>query len=351
MPGIRLRAVIAAVAFSLCVLPAAAYAVQAAEVTDYADDIPGSVLPGSPFTGDLNETTDPDDVFQLNLSAGQNLFVKMTGAAGSDFELYVFPPNTASVMGTTPASVYSETPGTSSERIVLRGVPVSGRYYLDAWAFAGSGAYTITYGFPTVQPTLASSAKSSVSWGGTAVVNGTMRAPGDVPVIGETVYLYGKGYRQSSFVKVGEAKTDATGAYSFSVKPTSGTRYRARFFGSPTYLPADAADVQVTPYAYLTRPTAPSTTKVGARFTSAGYLKPRHAAGSKSVKLSCYRLEDNVWRVRKTVYATCSDYSSYTKYGASVTLPYRGRWKIVASVPADALHLTTSTTARYVTVQ
>lgn len=349
----RIRVALVVALFTLIVAPVAALALTAAETTDYADDILGgsaSPMPGSPFTGDLNEVTDPDDVFQLDLTAGQNFFVKMAGAAGSDFDLYLFPPGTASVAGTTPASMYSETSGASSERILYQNVPVSGRYFLDAWAFAGSGTYTITYGFPSVTPSLLATAPTTVAWAGGAVVRGTMQTPSQSPVAGETVYVYAKGYRDSTFKKVAQDVTDATGAYAVTVKPSSVTRYRVRFLGSPAYLPVTAPDLTVSPYAYLTSPTAPSTVKASASFTSVGYLKPRHTAGTKPVKLSCYRLENNVWRVRKTVYATCSNYGTYSKYVARYSLPYKGRWKVTASVPADALHLTTATRPRYLTV-
>lgn len=353
MLGRRMRLALAVALLALAAAPVVALGVTATEAVDYADDITAgaaSVMPSSPFTGDLNDVTDTDDVFQINVTAGQNLYLRMTGPADSDFDLYVFPPGTQSVAGTMPASVYSETPGTSSERILYENVPVTGRYFVDAWAFSGSGTYTIAYGFPSVTPSLDATAPTTVSWGGSAVVSGTMRTPTSAPVAGETVYVYAKGYRDASFKKVGEAVTDGSGRYAVSVRPSSVTRYRVRFFGSPTYLPVTAPDVTVSPYAYLTRPTAPSTAKVGATFSSAGYLKPRHTAGTKPVKLSCYRLENNVWRVRKTVYATCYNYGTYSKYVARYSLPYKGKWKVTASVPADAMHLTTSTSPRYMSV-
>jgi Tol biopolymer transport system component len=64
-----------------------------------------------------------------------------------------------------------------------------------------------------------------------------------------------------------------------------------------------------------------------------GYLSSRHAAGSYPVSLSCYRLEDGAWVLRKTVSLKIARgrVRNRSKYAGYVRLPLRGRWKVVAT--------------------
>ncbi len=71
----------------------AVYAVAAAS----DDDIPGVGAPASPITGTLDENTDWSDVYRVWLNAGQTLSVSMSGAAGTDFDIYLYAPNATSV--------------------------------------------------------------------------------------------------------------------------------------------------------------------------------------------------------------------------------------------------------------
>jgi hypothetical protein len=344
----RIRVAVVAAVIALVAVPFSARAMMGA-ATD--DDVSSAVaLRSSPTTGTVDQATDLDDVYRVDLTAGKWIYASLSGASGSDFDLYLFGPGTRSVSTTQAAVAYSETPKSSSERILYQ-VKTSGTHYLDVWAYGGTGSYSVTYGFPTAKPSVSATGPAICEWESSVPIAGTVTDAGGKAATGEKVYLYAKPYGASSYSKLAEVKTNTAGAYSFTVKPKSQTRYQVRHLGSSKFLPTTASVVTVTPRAYLTKPTAPGTVTKGVQFTSIGYLKPRHPAGGKNVKLTCYRREAGVWAARKTVYAVSANYSTYTKYTARFTLPYSGDWKIVASVSGDGQHAQTTSAARYRTVR
>lgn len=320
------------------------------------DDVPGVPLPQSGFRERLDATAaveadrDLSDSYEVELAAGQWLNVSMTGSVGTDFDLYLYGSEAATTLGSQRAVAHSEKQGTSSERILYQAV-TSGKYYVVAHAFGGAGAYQIKYGFPSETPVLTASAPANVGWGEKARITGTMIGSKG-PVSGATVRIYAKEAGVSSWRKAATTKTDASGAYAVDLTPKKRTAYQTRYVGSSAYLPSKAADVSVIPFAYLTRPSAPRTVKAGVAFTSKGDLKPRHTAGARSVKVLCYRRElqsDGRYRyvLRKTFSAVNENYSTYTKYSARITLPAKGKWRMVAKIEGDSTHATTVSGGRY----
>ncbi|TLM98526.1 MAG: hypothetical protein FDZ75_02160, partial [Actinobacteria bacterium] len=106
-------------------------------------NIPGVPLAASPVSGTLDSSTDTDDVQSVLLGAGQTLTVSLTGAAGTDFDLWLFGPDATDVDDATQAVAKSRL-GSYPETIEYK-APVTGVYYLDAFADTGSGAYTMTW--------------------------------------------------------------------------------------------------------------------------------------------------------------------------------------------------------------
>ncbi len=102
---------------------------------------------------------------------------------------------------------------------------------------------------------------------------------------------------------------------------------------------------------YLSRPSGPKSITHGVAFTSTGYLKPRHTAGTKPVRIQCYRKVSGVYRLKKTYYAKVSNYSSYSKYKASVKLPDRGSWRIRAYYPTTTTNYSKVSTYRNITAK
>lgn len=110
---------------------------------EFDDDIPGRPLPPSPVTGTVSAVGDPDDVFSVDLSAGDELTLQLAGAPGTDFDLYIFGPGNTTVDGSEPSLAHAV--GQSYPERLTYVATTAGRYYVDVYAYAGSGGYTLTY--------------------------------------------------------------------------------------------------------------------------------------------------------------------------------------------------------------
>ena len=145
--------------------------------------------------------------------------------------------------------------------------------------------------------------------------------------------------------------TGAGGTFKTKVTPTRRTLYRAHFSGDDAHAPSSSAMRVVKPRVRLTTPDAPSNAQRGRSFTVSGYLEPRHIAGTSAVMLDCYRYRSGAWTLRKTVVAVASNYRTYTRYRASVSLQSVGSWRIRARHAADGWNAATWSGERRVTVR
>jgi hypothetical protein len=127
------------------------------------------------------------------------------------------------------------------------------------------------------------------------------------------------------------------------------TWYRLRYAGDALNSPTTSPTAMIAPRVSLTRPSARTALSADVRFTSIGYLEPRHPAGQRTIRIKCYKKIGGVWRLKKTVRAVNLNYRTYTKYRARFALPSRGYWKLLAYHPSDALHAATLSRPRYVT--
>ena len=135
---------------------------------------------------------------------------------------------------------------------------------------------------------------------------------------------------------------------------TRAYKFRAAWAGADEYGPSESLVVVVKPKVYLGAPVAPLTIKEDVAFVVYGTLKPRHSPGwNKAVKLYCYRknLLTGVWVLKKTVWCKTIDYSTYSRYRVSLTLPSTGKWKLRAYAPEDARHAATWSASTYRTVK
>ncbi len=108
----------------------------------------GVYVSPSPFGETLDSQGDRNDIFSVSIGAGERIKLSMTGAAGTDFDLYLYPP------GTTDAALQagSATPVVFAAGAVYPEVTsfvapagAGGTYYLRLAAKAGRGAYSVTY--------------------------------------------------------------------------------------------------------------------------------------------------------------------------------------------------------------
>ncbi|RED64743.1 S8 family serine peptidase [Cohnella lupini] len=107
------------------------------------DDISGMPIRGESLDGVLDSNADKDDVYFKHLNKGDKLNVKLTGDAGTDFDLYVYGPSAVTVTQAEGMISSSENSGTSNESISFL-APETGYYYVDVFAYEGSGKYSFS---------------------------------------------------------------------------------------------------------------------------------------------------------------------------------------------------------------
>jgi len=330
------------------------------------DNVPGVPLPASPVAGTLDDHTDFDDVFSVPLNVNEKLEVSMTGDSTGGFDVWLWSPSTRSVFTDSPASRVvqsSQSAGTSTERFWYP-ARNAGTYYLHVFnpldgATSSKGSYNLSYKVTQLAaPGLSVKAPAVVSWGKTASITGTATlagAPmGGARILVQSMPAGASTWRDLNFDSVAyrpKTVADAAGGFSYSVKPGTKTRYRVFVWPTENSGWKFGSPVTISPKVRLGSPRVPSSVKRRTAFTAYGYLAPRHATGAKTVTLS---FEKGATKLR--VKAVNSKYSSASwgrasKYRARVSLPSRGRWRVVATTPADALHAATSSSVRYITVK
>ncbi len=217
------------------------------------DDAPGVAAPASPISDSLDEATDFDDVFALDLKAGQTLSAKVSGNAGTDFDVYLYGPGTTTVIDSSDWLACGATEAYPDGFTYV--VRTSGTYYLDVWSYAGSGDYTLSY---------------------------TVKS-----------------------------------------KP------------------------------FVRTPIAPAKALKSRYFSVYGWLKPAHPAGTYPVRIYKWkRTSAGSWKRYGYVNAIAQNHSGFTKYRRSIRLPYRGTWRLRAYAAEDASHTAAwSSGYDYVTVR
>ncbi len=330
-----------------------------------ADDLLG--VPSSPpVVGTLNRSTDVDDVYWVDLQAGQTFSARVFNpTAGTDYDLYLFgpiaTPSATSVDTATPvarAEAAYSSPDMLSDPLTEKQfvAPADGRYYLDVYMVDAPSSsayqYTLQYALGDFAPKVALRASTStVAYDGTVTLSGVVKDSTDASMTGAPVELWAVSYPYETYTRRLTTTTDpSTGSYSFATKVNRWTLFKVV---CPTSQPnygwgESSPPVSVKSRVSLGAPRVYSGRRYHNRaFTVYGYLKPRHASGQKHVKITAYRSDAGVWKVATNYYKD----STFTKYSTSIILPYAGKWKLVASTPDDGYHAATTSAATYVTVR
>lgn len=105
-------------------------------------DIPGMSLIDPSISNKLDNEKDPNHVYSIELYAGEEATISLTGVKGTDFDLILYDSSATTVASKDGAIAYSETPGTSNESITFRATN-SGKYYINVFAVAGAGQYSL----------------------------------------------------------------------------------------------------------------------------------------------------------------------------------------------------------------
>jgi hypothetical protein len=104
------------------------------------------------------------------------------------------------------------------------------------------------------------------------------------------------------------------------------------------------------PNVVLSVPRAQKRVAAGRRFSVSGTLSPQHPAGAHSVVLKAYRWNGRRWALRRSLLTTNRDAGDITRWGVTLALGKKGRWKLVATAPADEDHSATTSKPTHVTV-
>ena len=167
-------------------------------------------------------------------------------------------------------------------------------------------------------------------------------------------------YKGGKWVYLATAKTSSTGRWSYTLKPTTKTTYRVRYIGSASSQLSQTTKKTIVPKVALSTPVFRSSTAGSKSVTSLTYgktylvngtLKPRHASGSKQIKIKAYRWNGSTYVYKKTYTATASNYSSYSRYSAKIKLPSKGTWRLRAYHAADSTNAKTYSSYRKVRVK
>ena len=194
----------------------------------------------------------------------------------------------------------------------------------------------------------------AVSAYGVATLSGSLKTSAGGALGGRPVAIQ-YSYDNRTWTTLGTVTTLSTGGFTKAIAPTRRTYYQASF-AATSVNGAVRATATTLPRVYLSTPLAPTTALHGHAFVSAGYLKPRHTAGTYPVLVQAYRYERLrsgawAWVLRRTYSGKAANYSNYTKYTSSLALPYAGKWHIRAYHATDSLNAATSTSFRYLVVK
>ncbi len=203
----------------------------------------------------------------------------------------------------------------------------------------GDGAEAVSKLTRTTLP-LASKPASIVS-GGAVTLRGQVIRGGVGPISGAPFVLQQRRAGQKTWSRVASMKTDRTGAWSRSVKPTVNTAYRVTFaghygmFAAVSPIRTIAVKHAVTVKASTTRP------KAGKKITVSGVEKP----GRAGVKMTLQRLVGKKW---VTVATTTS--ASTGKYAFSASFR-EGTWKVRVVAAGSKLNATGASATVKLTVR
>ena len=95
------------------------------------------VCSGQTVTGQVNASSDLDDVYKIAVTAGQQLTLTLSGTGG-DVDLYLYPPGTTNFSNPAAASAHNG----NNESIQMT-LSTAGEWYIDVYAYSGTTNYNL----------------------------------------------------------------------------------------------------------------------------------------------------------------------------------------------------------------
>jgi hypothetical protein len=329
---------------------------------DALSEIPGIALnAGGVNAGTHNEMSDWADVYSVALNPGEALHLRLdnrsSGSAPADTDLFLFDSTASSIYGMVDPIAGSTEPPQEADQILYLS-SAGGQYYPETWAYGNDVSYTLE---STVTPPTAltcSASKTSLGYGGYVSISGGLQELG-LPLGNQYVLVQGYsggfktlGWAQSagpgSWAVGGTGVPFDAGTFKLTLSRTVNTRFRNVYVGSFfKHSPTASTYQDVYVNAWLPAPGVASRVYHSRAFTAYGYIKPRHTARTYPVQLVFEHMHSGKAVYTKRVNAKASNYSTYTKYAASVSLPYAGAWRVRAYHKGDAITATNGNASCY----
>jgi hypothetical protein len=200
-----------------------------------------------------------------------------------------------------------------------------------------------------------SPAHPTPSWGTAAHLSAKLENATNKVFVGAAVRL--ERSKGTSWTAVAIKRTASGGTVSFAYTPAIRTTLRLRFAPPGTqppkasYLGVQSQTIILTPHVSLTRPALPGTVARGKGVTVSGVMRPRHAAGSRTVQLVFQRLVNGTWTAVSHLNTVISDCAAGSRFGRNVRFDAKGSWRVRARHPDDSVHANTVSAWRSFAVQ
>ena len=184
--------------------------------------------------------------------------------------------------------------------------------------------------------TLTLTARSlTVSWGATAILNGTLRTTANppLPVDQQMVmveYTATPNDPNSWVVAAHISNTPAqygTGQYTYNFPAERSYYWRMDFAGTADWAASTSTFLSVKIAPLVGKPSCPSSIKAKKKFTVSGSLRPRFTAGAKTVKVKAYVRKNHKWKFYKAYDATNANANGYTKYSVRLSIAKKGKYR------------------------
>lgn len=276
-------------------------------------------------------------------------YVQTTGGTQYDIGLYDKSKGTNVVLTT------------STSNDIFAAIDGANIVYNSEYGSSGPTGANVMLGRVVVPILTAKAGANAVAYGGKTTISGTLTENG-IELGGTPIVIERSTDDGHTWSQVASMNTQSWGAYSYTTAANyKKTLYRARYAGAgflftlPDHFSAVSKPVAVMPAASVGKPAGyPSTGKTTKTYSVYGSLKPRQAVTASTagvVTLKCYRKQSGKWKLRKTVKAKVYNYSTYSRYKASVKLPYTGKWRVRAYFKGSATNGAKYSSYRYVTVK
>ncbi len=326
-----------------------------------ANDAATNVGPRSATASATPDGTIPHDVIAFHATAGiRSVSLSWTPPTDPDLAgVRILRKEGTSPGGALDSSATVVYEGTATT-FVDTDVVVGTHYYYVAFAYdqalnyssseTAPGADAIPLAAADVPVVTLTADAATVAWNGQTKIHGTLTDSSSAVLDGLPVKLERSTPTGWAFVNM--VLTGTNGTVTFTTpKLATATQFRLSVDAIAGYTAASSQPVTVTPRVALGTPVAPASARAKARFKVTGTLSPRQTAGGHSVVVLCQLKRGSVWVLKSTVTATNVTKGSATVYSASVSLPSRGSWRLVASFAATAQYAATTSHARTLTIR